>query len=853
MKRLVSKQKHQSTQQSTRGRPRRLKRFTILGFVGAALIGGAFGVTGQETVKAAACTAPTADMGTDVLTFTVPETGQYTVWTRMIAPDANNNSINMQIDQTDCFNVGGGTFAATTWQDNSSNWVNYANGTPSTPVRLNFTQGQHTIKFIGTKAGVQVDKVLITANTTLTPTGVCNDCLSGDTTPPTINMTPLSTTTDVLGNVTLQATAADASGIAKVDFLIDGQVVGTDTSAPYSFDWISASVPNGTHELKVQATDTEGNTAASGSVTITTNNITVCTDNPDAPANLRVSGSNGTSVTLTWDAATVGDQCQLKAYRIFRDGTQVSSTSSTSFSDTGLNPGESHTYTVMAVDMSDHTSPQSTSVTGTTADDSMAPTVPANVRVSLATSSSVALTWTASTDNNAVTSYVVYRNGSEVGTSASNSFTDTSVTANTTYSYEVAAKDGAGNMSGKSPAASAKTLDGSNDSQGGKIYVNPASGSYTLGDQFTVEVREDSGESQVIAVGAQLSYSANLQFVSIDDNGSAFEVSASKNGGTGKVNIERGAYAALKGDQLVAKVTFKVLAAGTGTIDVLDDSQALDVSTYVDVIGTHTGGSYTLANPVVNVPNPGGGNTNNGNTGTSGGSGTTSTPKPSTGSSSSSSSSGSTSTTTKPATGSSSTPTTTTKTTTTIAPEGNSQPVTLPNDSEVELSDPVVVQTVPDSSQTTEKVEYYLKGKLIATVKESPYSYSVNTKNLKNGSYTLTTKTYYSDGTIDTKNATLVVKNPMDFHQIMLQLGAFAWVIILLLIMAAGAVWYFYFRSKTGGDGDDYSDTDGYMFGPNGQTGGPAGPNYGPPAQFSQLLPLFKPIIVPVAVSLDRY
>lgn len=162
--------------------------------------------------------------------------------------------------------------------------------------------------------------------------------------------------------------------------------------------------------------------------------------------------------------------------------------------------------------------------------------------------------------------------------------------------------------------------------------------------------------------------------------------------------------------------------------------------------------------------------------------------------------------------------------------------MTLPNDSEVELSDPVVVQTVPDSSDSVEKVEYYLGGKLIATVKEPPYTYSVKTDNMRNGKYQLTTKTYYEDGTIDTKNTSLTVKNPMSFKQVMLQVGGFAWLIILVLVIAAVGVWYVFFRNR---GGDDYTDSDGYMFGPTDPSNPmgpppPAGPTYMPPGPGGQ-------------------
>ncbi|MGO4548535.1 GH32 C-terminal domain-containing protein [Paenibacillus sp. 2TAB23] len=79
--------------------------------------------------------------------------------------------------------------------------------------------------------------------------------------------------------------------------------------------------------------------------------------------------------------------------------------------------------------------------------DTQAPTAPSQLTSSSKTHSTVALTWSASTDNAGVQSYVVYRNGTEVGTASTTSYTDTVLTASTAYIYTVKAKDAAGNLS----------------------------------------------------------------------------------------------------------------------------------------------------------------------------------------------------------------------------------------------------------------------------------------------------------------------------------------------------------------------------------------------------------------------
>ena len=56
-----------------------------------------------------------------------------------------------------------------------------------------------------------------------------------------------------------------------------------------------------------------------------------------------------------------------------------------------------------------------------------------------------------------MTGYKIFRNGSQVGTSSTTSFSDTGLTASTTYTYAVSAYDAAGNNSPTSPPATATT------------------------------------------------------------------------------------------------------------------------------------------------------------------------------------------------------------------------------------------------------------------------------------------------------------------------------------------------------------------------------------------------------------
>ena len=87
--------------------------------------------------------------------------------------------------------------------------------------------------------------------------------------------------------------------------------------------------------------------------------------------------------------------------------------------------------------------------------DTQPPSVPANLRVTGTTSTSVALAWNASTDDvSGVTGYQVFRGATQVGTPTGLTFTDTGLTASTTYSYTVRAVDATAKVSAASAAVS---------------------------------------------------------------------------------------------------------------------------------------------------------------------------------------------------------------------------------------------------------------------------------------------------------------------------------------------------------------------------------------------------------------
>ncbi len=95
-----------------------------------------------------------------------------------------------------------------------------------------------------------------------------------DTTAPTVSIAnPLGGST-VSGTVTVNANASDNVGVSRVDLKVNGTVVATDSSGPYSFAWDSKGVANGMNSLVAVAYDAAGNMASSAAVSVNVSNTT---------------------------------------------------------------------------------------------------------------------------------------------------------------------------------------------------------------------------------------------------------------------------------------------------------------------------------------------------------------------------------------------------------------------------------------------------------------------------------------------------------------------------------------------------------------------------------------------------
>src|SRR5207249_3420113 len=174
--------------------------------------------------------------------------------------------------------------------------------------------------------------------------------------------------------------------VSQVQCYRDCNLFGSDSAAPYSVSWNTTSTNNGSHTLTAVATDVLGVRWNSNPVTVTVSNgPPPDTTPPTVPTGLTASAASSSQINLSWTASS--DNVGVSGYRVYRNGTQIATTSATSFANTGLSPSTTYSYTVAAYDAAGNLSAQSSSASATTPapPDTTPPTVSITSPVSGAT------------------------------------------------------------------------------------------------------------------------------------------------------------------------------------------------------------------------------------------------------------------------------------------------------------------------------------------------------------------------------------------------------------------------------------------------------------------------------------
>ena len=238
---------------------------------------------------------------------------------------------------------------------------------------------------------------------------------------------------------------------------------GNRIAQPTGLSYADSGLATGSYFYKVTAEDAAGNISpASNQASATVADATA----PSAPSSLTATPA-GSNVNLTWAAAT--DNVGVSRYNLHRGstsgftpstGNRIAQPTGLSHTDPGLSPG-SYFYKLTAEDAAGNISPVSNTASATILDTSP-PSTPTNLAATGA-AGQANLTWTAATDNVAVSRYNLHRStssgftpsaGNRIAQPTGTSHNDTGLSAGT-YHYKLTAEDAAGNISPASTQATA--------------------------------------------------------------------------------------------------------------------------------------------------------------------------------------------------------------------------------------------------------------------------------------------------------------------------------------------------------------------------------------------------------------
>jgi chitodextrinase len=227
--------------------------------------------------------------------------------------------------------------------------------------------------------------------------------------------------------------------------------------------------------------------------------ITPDTIAPTIPSALVASSITATFFSISWTAST--DAVGVKGYKVFKNGVQIGTSTTTTFLVSNLIASTNYSMTVSAYDAASNNSALSIAkvVTTSLAPDTIAPSTPNTLNASSITSTSFILSWSASTDAVGVKGYKIFKNGVQIGTSSTTSISVISLSASTNYSMTVSAFDAAGNNSNIS-AAKIVTTAPAPDTSGPAIGITTVTINGTVSDSSGIANVKVNGVAVLVGV-----------------------------------------------------------------------------------------------------------------------------------------------------------------------------------------------------------------------------------------------------------------------------------------------------------------------------------------------------------------
>ena len=367
-----------------------------------------------------------------------------------------------------------------------------------------------------------------------------------------------------------------------------------------------------TYYYRVYATNSAGNSANSNTASAATSAPPVTI--PAAPTGLAASAASSSQINLTWTDNS-SDETGFIVERSASSGgtfTSIATLGSnvTTYSNTGLSASTTYYYRVCATNSAGNSDYSNTASAATSAPPVTIPAAPTSLAASTASSSQINLTWTDNSSNE--TGFIVERAASSGGTFAQiatlgsnvTSYSNTGLSASTTYYYRVCASNSAGNSTYSNTASAATSAPPAT------IPADPSDLSATAAlsteidltwidnstdeSSFIIERSASSGGTftQIATVGSNVTNYTNTGLTA--STAYYYRVCASNSAGkSGYTNIAWDTTSAPPATQPTAPTGLAASATSSSQIDLTWTDNSSNETGFIVERSTSSGGTYT--------------------------------------------------------------------------------------------------------------------------------------------------------------------------------------------------------------------------------------------------------------------
>ena len=355
-----------------------------------------------------------------------------------------------------------------------------------------------------------------------------SDTIVYETTAPTISAMAASNVTASAATITWTTNEAATSQIEYGPTSSYGTLTPLDPTLVASHSLPLAGLgAQTTYNYRVRSRDAAGNERVSGNATFTTASGPADTSPPTVPTSLTASAASTVRIDLSWTPSS--DDVRVMGYRVFRNGGQAGTTTASSYSDTGLSPTTSYTYTVSAHDAANNVSPPSAPASATTFGDTTPPTVSISSPAGSAAVSGF-ITITAAAGDNVGVAGVTFRvDGTVIGAEDTASpwslSLNTATLSNGSHVLTATARDTSNNVT--TSAGVAIDVNNTAPSAGTPTLIQHVSTASNhdpseLGNDFKVHLADPAGANNTVILGISYPYAANRTVAINDDRGNTW-------------------------------------------------------------------------------------------------------------------------------------------------------------------------------------------------------------------------------------------------------------------------------------------------------------------------------------------